>query len=126
MSSTYFGDYNNGSKMRFPSDGAIQFKNNAGSMSLKVDFASQITVNGSKSGSYTWSMPFQGNVYKKFVIYFNALNDSGKTITYPTAFTKTPYIYGVVAATAIMSTNNIALTLAPSSDVTGFAFVEGY
>ena len=84
------------------------------------------TVNGSTSGTFVWSMPFQGTAYKKVAVYFNAVTDAGTTITYPIAFTNTPYIYGTAGAIAVLTTNTTTLTIAATTAVTGWAFVEGY
>lgn len=126
LTSGYFGSFINGTNLYFPADGIVLFKDNNNTKPFKLDIINQTTVNGSTSGTLIWSMPFQGTVYKKFMIYFNTLNDAGRTITYPTAFTQTPYIYGTPVATAVMSTSTTTLTLAASAGVTGFAFVEGY
>jgi hypothetical protein len=85
----------------------------------------QTTVNGSTSGTFKWSMPFQGSAYKKLVIYFNAITDAGTTVTYPTAFTQTPHIYGATGAVALLTSNTTTLTIAASVAASGVAFVEG-
>ena len=87
---------------------------------------SQTTVNGSTSGSIVWSMPEQGTAYKKFIIYFNALNSTSKTLTYPTSFTHTPYIYGSAAPLAISSTSATTFSISTASTITGLVFVEGF
>ena len=84
------------------------------------------TYTGSVSGSAAYSMPFRGQSYKKFLINLQALHDAGGTITYPTAFTKQPYLYGDAAAVAVSSTSTTQLTLAVTVGVTGNVFVEGY
>jgi hypothetical protein len=86
----------------------------------------QTTYNGSTSGTGVWSMPFQGVTYKKFMINLQALSDAGGSITYPTAFSVQPYIYGDSAAMAVSSTNTTTFTLSATAGITGNVFVEGY
>lgn len=86
----------------------------------------QITYSGSISGSAIYSMPFQGASYKKFLINLQSLSDAGGSITFPVPFVKQPYIYGDSAAIAVASSSLTALTLAPTSAISGNIFVEGY
>ncbi len=86
----------------------------------------QTTYTGSIAGTAVWSMPFQGASYKKFIIYYNALHDAGGTITFPTAFVKTPTLYGDAAATAITTASTTTLTIAVAATISGFCVVEGY
>ncbi len=86
----------------------------------------QTTYTGSVSGTAVWSMPFQGSAYKKFIIFYNALHDAGGTITFPTAFTVQPTIYGDTAATGITTANTTTLTIALTALTSGFAIIEGY
>jgi len=88
--------------------------------------ATQTTYTGSTSGTAIWSMPFQGASYKKFVIYYSALNDAGGTISFPTAFAKTPFLYGTAAVLAVSSANTTTFTIAASATLSGFVFCEGY
>ena len=114
--------------------GNIVFNNYSSNATLTVDgktgsinsSISQTTYLGSTSGTAVWSMPFQGASYKKFLINLQVLNDAGGTITFPTAFTKTPYVYGDAAAIAVSSASTTTLTLALTAGVTGNVFVEGY
>ena len=100
----------------FQADSAgIQWNNNA-----------QTTYSGSTSGTAVWSQPFKGSAYKKFIINFAALNDAGGTITFPTAFSKTPYVYGDATAVAVSSASTTTFTIAASVAITGNVFVEGY
>ena len=55
-----------------------------------------------------------------------SLTDAGGTITFPIAFSQTPYVYGATAAVAISSATTTTFTLASSSAVSGLVFVEGY
>ena len=87
----------------------------------------QTTYTGSTGGSAVWSQPFQGIAYKKFIINMAALNDAGGTVTYPTAFTATPYIYGDTTPLSKCTTNTTTLTItATGGAITGNVFVEGY
>lgn len=88
--------------------------------------AAQTTYTGSVSGTAIWSMPFRGTSYKKFVIDMQSLHDAGGTITFPTAFTNTPYVYGDSAATAVSSATTTVFTIAVAATITGNVFVEGY
>ena len=83
------------------------------------------TYNGSVSGTAVWSQPFQGSAYKKFIIYLSALNDVGGTITFPTAFSHTPVIYGTAASLAICSASTTTFTIAAAATITGYVIVEG-
>jgi hypothetical protein len=86
----------------------------------------QHTITGSTSGTVVWSMPFQGSSYKKVVVYFNAMNDAGTSITYPVAFVQTPYLNGVSSVIAVSSTSTTTLTIARTNGQTGFVFIEGW
>jgi hypothetical protein len=59
-------------------------------------------------------------------VYFNAFDDAGETVTYPTAFTYTPHLYGTAAPLAVCSSNTTTLTIAASAGLSGFVFAEGY
>lgn len=85
----------------------------------------QTTYTGSTSGTGIWSMPFQGASYKKFVINLQALIDAGGTITFPTAFSQTPYLYGDASATAVCTASTTTFTIAVSAGATGNVFCEG-
>jgi hypothetical protein len=78
------------------------------------------------TGTATFSEPFQGASYKKVIIFLNAFTDTGtQTYTYPTAFTNTPYVYGLSAgvAGATASTSSVSFTV---TGATGLVFLEGY
>ena len=85
---------------------------------------SKATVNGSKAGTATFTMPFQGTTFKRVVIYCNAL-DGTATYTFPTPFTYPPQVIsqslsGIVSPT---SPNTVTVTGAPS---TGFIELSGF
>lgn len=84
-------------------------------------------INGSVSGTAKWTMPFQGATYKKFVIHYAAFHDTGThTVTFPTAFVNTPFIYGDSTAVAISSASTTTFSIAVAATITGNVFVEGY
>lgn len=95
---------------------------------FKCSNTPQITLTGS-AGSAICSQPFQGaasNFYQKVVIYLNGYTDTGtQTYTFPTAFSHTPYVYGLTSgvAGATVSTTSITFTV---TTLTGFVFLEGY
>lgn len=85
----------------------------------------QTTLTGS-AGTAVCSEPFRGSSYKKVIIYLNGYTDTGtQTYTFPTAFSHTPYVYGLTAgvsgATATTTTVKFTVTIQ-----TGFVFLEGY
>ncbi len=87
--------------------------------------ATQTTLTGS-AGTAVCSQPFQGTSYKKVVIYLNGYSDVGSQIyTFPTPFSKTPYVYGLAAGVsgATASTTSVTFTVTTQ---TGFVFIEGY
>ena len=99
----------------------------AGSLNPTI---SQTTVNGI-TGTTVWSMPFQGSAYKKVVIYVSGFTSAGftsegSTITFPVAFSVTPYVYGDAAATSIAVTTTTTCTLTSVGAASGMILIEGY
>lgn len=87
--------------------------------------AAQTTLTGT-AGTAICSMPFQGSSHKKVVIYLNAYTDTGvQTYTFPTAFTFTPYVYGVGAGVSGASATTTSVTFTTTL-ISGFVFIEGY
>jgi hypothetical protein len=87
--------------------------------------AAQTTLTGS-AGTAICSEPFQGSSYKKVVIYLNGYTDTGtQTYTFPTAFSKTPYVYGLSAGVsgATITTTTATFT---TTTLSGFVIAEGY
>ncbi len=86
--------------------------------------ALQTSVNG-VTGTAVWSMPFQGTSYKKTVMYLTNFTSAGTVITFPTAFTNAPYVYGDAAAVAIAVTTTTTCTLTSVGAVAGNIIIEG-
>lgn len=104
----------------------------AGLFSLTLDVAgainstsAQTTVNG-LTGTAVWSMPFQGTSYKKFLVYLTGFTSAGTVITFPTAFSVAPVVYGDAAAVAIAVTTTTTTTLTSVGAVAGFIIIEGW
>ncbi len=89
--------------------------------------ATQTPVNGSTSGTVTFSQPEQGGSYKKVIAYCDSLNGTA-SYTFPVAFTQVPvkiYPTGISAITvSVLTTSSVTLSAAPDGD--GFVIFEGY
>jgi len=86
------------------------------------------TLTGTTAGSVIWNMPYQGTGYKKAIFYLNGYENTtttAQTITFPTAFTYTPYIITSISGVSATTT---ALTLPTSmtATATGYIIVEGF
>jgi hypothetical protein len=98
-----------------------------GTFSTSVNPTTTQTVASAATGTVTWSQPFQGASYKKFIVYLtNFWSTATTTMTYTTAFTQVPHVYGssvcmpyVEAATG---TFNIAIT----TNKNCFLIAEGF
>lgn len=87
--------------------------------------APQTTLTGS-AGTALCNQPFKGSTYKKVVVFLNGYTDTGtQTYTFPTAFTNTPFIYGLTAGVsgATVTATTIKFTV---TTLTGFVILEGY
>jgi len=87
--------------------------------------AAQTTLTGS-AGTAVCSQPFQGSSYKKAIIYLNGYTDTGtQTYTFPTAFSHTPYIYGLAGGVsgATVTSTTIKFT---TTTLSGFVICEGF
>lgn len=82
-------------------------------------------INGTISGSVSWNMPFQGDTYKKVIIYCNNLNGVA-VVTFPVAFQYVPAnlitSWGLDTIN-VVSTTQTTITGLPS---TGFIIIEGF
>ena len=86
------------------------------------------TLIGTSAGNVIWNMPYQGTGYKKAIFYLNGYENTtatAQTITFPTAFTYTPYIITSISGVSATTT---ALTLPTSmtATATGYIIVEGF
>jgi hypothetical protein len=89
------------------------------------------SLSGTTAGSISWSMPFQGSAYKKFVAYLNGYeNDTttAQTISFPVAFSDTPVIVinSASVPSVTVSTTEISLTPDTATAYTGWIIVEGF
>ena len=87
--------------------------------------STQTTLTGS-AGTAVCSQPSQGATHKKVIIYLSGYTDTGtQTYTFPTAFTHTPYIYGLAAGVAGATVTSTTIKFTVTTQ-TGFVFLEGY
>jgi hypothetical protein len=110
-----------------PSGGVLAFFDANGNVNVPSveNTAAQTTLTGS-AGTAICSQPEQGSSYKKVVVYLSGYTDTGTQVfTYPTAFSNTPYVYGLTAGVsgATATTTTVTFTVATQ---TGFVFLEGY
>jgi hypothetical protein len=86
--------------------------------------APQTVVNGSISGTATFTQPFAGTSYKKCMVYCNALNGTA-TYTFPVAFTDSPAVNSSGTGVVVTSLSPSSITITGSTS-TGFLIVEGF
>ena len=88
--------------------------------------AAQTTLNGT-TGTAVCSEPFQGSSYKKVVVYFSGYTETGSQVyTFPTAFTHTPYVYGLSTAVSATTITTTTATFVSVGALSGFLFIEGF
>lgn len=82
-------------------------------------------VNGSTSGDVSWNMPFQGDTYKKVVIYCDALVGIA-VVTFPVAFQHTPP--NIITSDGLDTINVVTTTQTTITGATstGFIIIEGF
>jgi len=82
-------------------------------------------VNGSTSGTVSWSMPFQGSSHKKVVIYCDALVGTA-VVTFPVAFQYTPV--NLITSNGLDTINVVTTTQTTITGTTstGFIVIEGF
>ena len=90
--------------------------------------SNQTFINGASGGTLVCSMPFQGAIYKKVVLYYDAVNGACAAYTFPVAFSQIPGIVitssGPAASTC--SATATAATVSTGVATSGFLFLEGY
>ena len=92
--------------------------------------SAKTVVNGSVSGSVTWTQPFGTNLYGgsilEVVIYINALNGTA-SFSWSYGFTNNPNVSGDAAAVALFSAlTTTSITFTGTGAVSGWVFLKGF
>ena len=87
------------------------------------------SLNGSTAGTASYTMPFSGPSYKRFLVYLNGYQNATATaqaIAFPAKFTESPAIVVDATQKAIVSNAGVSLPSSMSSAITGWIIIEGY
>jgi len=87
------------------------------------------TVTGPTFGNASYTMPFAGPSYKKFLLFLNGyqnLSGSPQTISFPIKFSQIPLIVADATSKASVTANALSLPSSMTSPVTGWIVIEGY
>ena len=90
------------------------------------DETAQVTVSGSVSGSFIWSMPFQRPNLKRFLLQCVGVTDAGKAFTFLTPFAHTPVVVSNSTGVTVSSVTTTTVTLAAATNATGVLIIEGF
>lgn len=91
--------------------------------------AAKTTLNGTTVGTAIWAQPFTGSAFKKVIVNLQGYENTtatAQTITFPTAFTQTPYLAHDDSGGATVSTSTLTLPASMGATKTGWIVVEGY
>lgn len=82
-------------------------------------------INGTISGSVSWNMPFQGDTYKKVIIYCDNLLGEA-VVDFPVAFQQVPA--NLITSWGLDTINTVKRerTIITGLPSTGFIIIEGF
>jgi len=70
----------------------------------------QTAINGSVSGTATFTEPFQGASYKKVIVQLGSTLSGTASFTFPTSFTSTPLVVNADPAVTALSATAVTVT----------------
>lgn len=111
-------------------EGSLYVSNNITTSEIVNISNGETTVAGSSDGNAYFTMPFQGDSYKKVIVYMEALEGTA-TYTFPTSFRDTPLFtfgVGLSMSSNINSASGTSVTVQsanPFTPATGFIIIEG-